>query len=153
MKHNTMKTTILLLAILFSLPVFAQNARGPVHGQTYGSKPDTSGAMDVLKLEDFMGKKARVSVAIRGKIQRVTKEKGGWFTIDEGQGRVIIGHFKNYGITIPKSLEGRTVIIDGIASKQFSADDEQHYAGNAAAGKKAAKPGAISFEVNSLYVD
>src|SRR3569833_454828 len=148
-----MKTIILLLAIIFSLPVFAQQPRGPVHGQTYGSKPDTTGAMDVLKLDQFIGKKARASVAIRGKIQRVIKENGGWFTIDEGQGRAIKAHYKNYAVTIPKSLEGRTVIIEGVASKQFSADDKQHYAGNAGNGKNPAKPGVISFEVNGLYVD
>jgi hypothetical protein len=148
-----MKTTILLLFTLISLPVFAQKPRGPVHGQTYGSKADTSGAMDVLKLKDFMGKKARVRVAIRGKIQRVTKEKGGWFTIDEGHGRAINAHFKDYNVAIPKSLEGRTVIVDGVASKEFSADDQQHYAGNAVHGKKPARPGAVSFEVSGLYVD
>lgn len=148
-----MKTTILLLLTLISLPVFAQSSREPVHGQTYGSKPDTSGAMDVLQLEQFMGKKARVSVAIRGKIQHVIKEKGGWFTIDEGQGRAINAHFKNYNVTIPKSLEGRTVVIGGVASRKFSADNEQHYAGNASGGKEPAKPGVISFEVNGMYVD
>lgn len=100
-----------------------------------------------------MAKKARVSVAIRGKILRVTKEKGGWFTVDEGRGRVISAHFKNYGVTIPRSLAGRTVIMDGVAAKQFIADDKQHLAGNTGSSKGTPKQKGVTFEVNGLYVD
>lgn len=148
-----MKTTFLLLAMLFSWPVFAQKPHGPVHGKTFGSKPDTTGVMDASKIEEFMGKKPRVSVAIRGKILKVTKEKGGWFTVDEGHGRTISAHFKNYDVTIPRSLAGRTVILDGVAARQFVADDQQHFAGNASAGKQRSKSRGITFEVSGLYVD
>ncbi|MBS1532472.1 MAG: DUF4920 domain-containing protein [Bacteroidetes bacterium] len=148
-----MKTTILLLALLFSLPVFAQVQKAPVHGQVFGSKPDTAGVMDASRLAQFMDGKARVSVAIRGKISKVTKEKGGWFTLDAGKGQVIAAHFKNYNVTIPFSLAGRTVILDGVAAKQFVADDRQHLAGNAQTGKESSKRKRISFEVSGLYVD
>ncbi|HEX3385808.1 MAG TPA: DUF4920 domain-containing protein, partial [Mucilaginibacter sp.] len=113
----------------------------------------TSGAMDITKLEEFMGAKARVSVAIKGKILKVTKEKGGWFTMDEGKGQTIAAHFKNYNVTIPSSLAGRTVIVDGVASKQFVADDQQHLAGNAGSGKASSKRKAIAFAVNGMFVD
>jgi len=145
-----MKTIILLFSLLFSLPVFAQKSRGPVHGQTFGSKPDTTGVMPVAKLDEFMGKKPRVSVAIRGKILFVFKEKGGWFTLDEGKGRTISAHFKDYNVMLPVSLNGRTVILDGVAAKQFNADDGQHFAGNT---RKSSNTSGISFEVNGLYVD
>jgi hypothetical protein len=149
---------LLLISILFSLPVLAQKPQGPVHGQIYGTKPDTSGAISASKLEEFMGNKARYGVAIRGKIIKVTKEKGGWFTMDAGQGRTISAHFKKYGVNLPSSLAGKTVVMDGVASKVFIADDKQHFAGDTVKGKKQSKVTAnpkhhIDFAVNGLYVD
>jgi hypothetical protein len=153
-----MKTTFLLLAILFSLTVFAQERRGPVHGQIFGSKPDTTGVMAASKVEDFMDKKVRISVAIRGRVLKVIKQKGGWFTIDAGNSRSISAHFKNYDVTIPTALAGRTVILDGVAQKQFIADDQQHFAGNTVKGKKQSQVNAtakhrLTFEVSGMMVD
>jgi len=153
-----MKTTYLLLSLLFFVPAIAQKQKGLVHGMVYGAKPDTTGVMPAGKLEEFMDQKTRVSVAVRGKILKVTKPKGGWFTVDAGNGRTIAAHFKNYGINIPASLTGRTVILDGVAQKQFIADDQQHYAGDTVSGKKQSKVNAdpkrrLTFEVKGMMVD
>src|SRR5581483_10935138 len=111
-----MKTFFLLLGMIFFVPALAQQTKCPVHGTIYGAKPDTTGIMDASKVEGFMDTKTRLSVAIRGKILNVTKSRGGWFTIDAGNGRTIAAHFKNYDVTIPLSLAGRTVILDGVAA-------------------------------------
>ena len=154
-----MKTAFLLLsAIIFSFSVFAQKQTAPAHGKIYGDKPDTTGVMPANKVEEFMANKTRVSVAIKGSILKVTKQKGGWFTIDEGNGNVISAHFKNYGVDIPLSLAGKTVVIEGVAQKQFIADDLQHLAGDTVTGKKQhqVKTDAkrkLTFEVKGLQVD
>src|SRR5205823_2182184 len=115
-----MKTNFLLLfTVIFSISALAQNKTAPVHGTVYSDKPDTTGVMPVNKVEEFMDNKTRVSVALRGKVLKVTKQKGGWFTLDEGNGKMITAHFKNYGINIPSSLAGKTVVMDGVAQKQF----------------------------------
>src|SRR5437588_7231255 len=106
-------TLLLLLALIFSLSAFAQKKTVPVHGMFYGNKPDTTGVMPANKVEEFMNNKTRVIVAMRGKVLKVTKQKGGWFTVDEGNGRIISAHFKDYNVTIPASLAGKTVIMDG----------------------------------------
>ena len=153
-----MKNTFLLLALLFSVSIFAQNHKAPVHGTVYGDKPDTTGVIDASKVEDFMGKKARISTAVRGKIIKVIKPKGGWFTIDAGNGRIIMAHFKNIGVNIPSILAGRTVVMDCVASKQFIADDQQHFAGDTVNGKQQshvnvnAKRG-LTLEVKGMVVD
>lgn len=153
-----MKNTFLLLLLLFSAPVFAQNKKAPIHGTTYGEKPDTTGVMDASKVEGFMGKKARISVAVRGKILKVTRPKGGWFTVDAGGGRIISAHFREAGVNIPQSLAGRTVVMDCVASKQFIADDQQHFAGDTVNGKKQSHVNTnpkrrLSFEVKGMVVD
>jgi len=153
------KTTFLLLfTLIFSFSVFAQKQTAPGHGMVYGDKPDTTGVMPASKVEEFMDKKTRVSVAVRGKVLKVTKSKGGWFTIDEGSGRIISAHFKNYDIAIPASLAGKTVVLDCVAQKQFIADDQQHFAGDTVTGKKQSQVKTnpkrrLSFEVRGLMVD
>lgn len=153
-----MKTTVLLLALLFSIPVFAQKNNAPVHGMIYGARPDTTGVMDARKVEAYMDKKTRMSMVIRGKVIRVTKSKNGWFEIDGGNGRVISAHFKNIGVNLPLSLKGKTVIMDCEVQKQFIADDQQHFAGDTVTGKKqhGVKTNSkrrLSLEVKGMMVD
>ena len=134
-----MKTLLLLQvlqALLFSIPVFAQANKGLPHGTTFGTKPDTTAIVTASKLEAFMAQKTRITIAVKGKVLKVTKQKGGWFNLDAGNGKVIAAHFKNYDINIPADLKGHTVIIAGVAQKQFIADDQQHFAGDTVTGKK-----------------
>lgn len=153
-----MKTTCLLLALLISSCLFAQTHASVVHGMVYGTKPDTAQIVKASNIEAFMGKKTRISAALRGKIIKVTKQKGGWFDIDAGNGKVISAHFKNYGVNIPTELKGRTIVADGVAQKQFIADDQQHFAGDTVNGKKqhAIKTNSkhrLTFEVKGLMVE
>jgi len=153
-----MKNIILLLAVLFSFSLFAQQRPSTVHGTVYGAKPDTTGMIKASQVEGFMDKKTRISITVRGKVLRVTKQKGGWFEIDAGNGKVIAAHFKNYNVNIPTELKGRTIIADGVAQKQFIADDQQHFAGDTVAGKKqhSVKTNPkkrLTFEVKGLMVD
>jgi RecJ-like exonuclease len=153
-----MKTTFLLLALLFSLTVFAQKHVPLSHGTVFGDKPDTTGVMDASKVEDFMDKKTRITVAIKGRVTKVTKTKGGWFQLDAGKGRIISAHFKNYGINVPVSLAGHTVVLDGVAAKQFIADDLQTFAGDTVNGKKQHKVNTdpkrrLTFEIKGMMVE
>jgi hypothetical protein len=153
-----MKALALILGLLFSLSTFAQKQTPLPHGTVYGTKPDTGAMLDAAKLEAFMGKKTRISTTVKGRVLNVTKPKGGRFTIDAGNGKVIAAHFKNYGVNVPANLKGKYIIAEGVAAKQFIADDLQHFAGDTATGKKqhAVKTNAkhrLTFEVKGLMVE
>ncbi|MDP9078623.1 MAG: DUF4920 domain-containing protein [Bacteroidota bacterium] len=153
-----MKTLIIIFCLLFSLSAFAQKKAPLPHGTIYGTKPDTGAMLDATKLEAFMDKKTRISTTIKGRVISVTKPKGGWFTIDAGNGKVVAAHFKNIGTTLPASLSGHQIIVQGVAAKQFIADDLQHFAGDTVKGSKqhTAKTNAkhvLSFEVAGLMVE
>lgn len=153
--YNIMKSTTFLFALLFSVSVFAQKHTPMPQGTVYGTKPDNAAMVTASNLEAYMDKKSRVSTTIRGRVVKVTKPKGGWFEIDAGKGKVIAAHFSNYNITLPEDIKGKYVIAEGIAAKQFIADDMQHLAGDAATSKKghATKDQQISFEVKGLLVE
>jgi len=127
-------------------------------GKVYGTKPSPTEIIDASRLETFMGNKTRITTDIKGKVLKVTKQKGGWFDIDAGNGKIIAAHFSKYDITIPSELKGHYIIAEGIAQKQFIADDGQHMAGDTPVGKKqhtvnADPKRSITFEVNGLVVE
>jgi hypothetical protein len=151
-----MKILATITSILLSANVFAQHAPLP-HGMVYGIKPDTTAMLAANKLETFMGKRTRISTTIKGKVLKVTQPKGGWFTIDAGNGKKIKAHFKNYKINLPTAMQGKIVIIEGVAKKQFVANDMQHFAGDTVIKKKKQRVRAnpkqpLAFEVKGLMV-
>ncbi|MDF2434109.1 MAG: hypothetical protein JWP44_3740 [Mucilaginibacter sp.] len=126
----------------------------PQQGKVYGAKPGSVGLMDASKIETAMGNKTRVSATIKGKVIKVIKEKGGWFDMDAGKGKVISAHFKDYNVNLPMDLKGRSVVIEGTVSKQFTADDSQHLAGSGKQhGANANPKQKLSFEVTGLMVE
>jgi hypothetical protein len=153
-----MKATTIILVLLFSASAFAQKHTPMPNGTVYGTKPDNAAMVTASNLETYMDKKASVSATIRGRVIKVTRPKGGWFEIDAGNGKVIAAHFRNFNITLPEDLKGKYVIAEGTASKQFIADDMQHFAGDTVTGKKSHttktnKNQRLSFEVKGLLVE
>jgi hypothetical protein len=151
-----MKILTVIAAILLTTNVFAQNTPLP-HGMLYGVKPDTTAMIPASKIEAFMGKRTRISTTIKGKVLKVTQSKGGWFIVDAGKGKPIRAHFKNYKINLPPDLQGKIVIIEGVAKKQFVANDMQHFAGDTVIKKKKQRVKAspkkpLAFEVKGLMV-
>ena len=153
-----MKSFHLLFALLLTITAGAQQHTPLPHGTVYGTKPSTISMMPATKLETYMDTRTRINTTIEGKVIKVTKTKGGWFELDAGNGKIINAHFKDYAVTIPADLKGRTVIIEGVAQKQFIADDGQHFAGDTVTGKKQHSVNAnpkqsLTFEVSGLMVD
>jgi hypothetical protein len=153
-----MKAFQIFFVLFLPAIIFAQTHQPLPHGKVFGSKPDTTAVVNATKVEAFMGIKVRISTTIRGKVIKVTKQKGGWFDIDAGNGKIIAAHFKIYNITIPEDLKGRNIIAEGVAAKQFIADDQQHFAGDTVTGKKqhSVKTNPkqrLTFEVKGLMVE
>ncbi len=153
-----MKKIVFAFFIFCGFAGFAQKHVHLPHGMVFGHKPNGIAPVPATKIEYFMGKKIRQTTALTGTLIRVTKEKGGWFEMDAGGGKIIAAHFKNYNITLPTQLKGRGVIIQGVAQRALIADDMQHFAGDTVVGSKQhqekVNPKArITFEVWGLMVD
>ena len=145
-----MKAVYLLLALsLFSSFLFAQDKK-PLHGKIFGNKPGAV-IVNAEKLESYMDARARMRTTVKGKILNVVKEKGGWFTLDAGDGNVIAAHFAKYDVDIPADLKGQTVIVEGVAQKQSALSDQQHLAGKKQPGDKTTNQ--LSIEVTGLMVE
>jgi hypothetical protein len=156
-----MKAPIFVTAVLLSLlsvSLFAQQHTPVPKGKVYGKTPDNIAVIAASNLETYMAKKARISTTIRGRVIKVTKVKGGWFEIDGGSGKIIAAHFRDYNINLPGDIKGKYILAEGVASKQFIADDMQHLAGDTVTGKKSHttktnKTHGVTFEVTGLLVE
>jgi hypothetical protein len=158
MLNRVMKKLVSVIFIFYGVACFAQKHTPLPHGMVFGDMPHDIAPVPATKIEALMGKKIRQGTALTGKILKVTKEKGGWFNMDAGNGKIIAAHFKNYNIKLPEAINGRTVIIEGVAQRLLIADDLQHFAGDTVTGTKQHKekvdPKArITFEVRGLMVD
>jgi hypothetical protein len=147
-----MKKIAFFALLLFTSTAFAQHTPIP-HGTVYGTKPEGAGLVFADNLEKSMGTRVTIVTSVKGKVLKVTQQKGGWFTIDATNGKVIYAHFKDYGVTIPAELAGRTIMADGVATKQFTADDKQHLAGSTATNSKDASKQSLKFAVTGLIVE
>jgi len=148
-----MKAITLLLALTLSVSAFAQQHGTSSHGAIYGSKPNDVATIKAENLEAYMSKKARISTTISGRVTRVIKSKGGWFDIDAGHGKIIAAHFRDYKVNIPEDLKGKYILAEGVAEKQFLADDGQHLAGGSKQhGGKTNSKQQLTFEVSGLMV-
>ncbi len=153
-----MKALIIVAALCFACFSFGRQHAPLRHGSVFGAKPDSTGMINASQAEAFMDKKTRISITLKGKVLKVTRQKGGWFDMDAGNGKIIAAHFKVYNVYLPLNLKGKTIIADGVAQKQFIADDLQHLAGDTVHGKKQhtvkTNPNQkLTFEVKGLMVD
>jgi hypothetical protein len=148
------KAITVLLALSLAVPSFAQKQTTLARGAIFGTKPNAVAVVTAAHLENYMAKKARISTTISGMVIKVTKTKGGWFDIDAGSGKVIAAHFRDYNISIPENLKGRYIIAEGVAAKQFTADDGQHLAGSDKQQSAKTNPKQqVTFEVSGLMVE
>lgn len=149
-----MKAITFLLALCVSASAFAQHRQAPSHGTVYGSKPNDVATIKATNLENYMAKKARISTTISGRVTKVIKTRGGWFDIDAGHGKIIAAHFRDYKVNIPEDLKGKYILAEGVAEKQFIADDGQHLAGGSKQhGGKANTKQQVTFEISGLMVE
>ncbi len=151
-----MKWLRLFLILAVSLSAFGAKAQHIAlpHGMVFGAKPKTMGMMDADKLRSYMGEKKRISVVLRDTITQINHEKGGWFTMQAGASGTLYAHFKDYNVKLPKAMEGRIVIVEAVAVREFTAADSQHFAGEANGGtSKKPVADAISLEISGLVID
>ncbi len=134
-----MKKIFFSIAVLFSaLTVSAQQGamqpQGSASsispkGKVYGEKVDVKTVHPIGDLNVYFGRRTSVTTTIIAKVTDVDKS-GDFFYVKDNKGRPVTVRFKNAGSKIPQDVKGKTVLIDGVISKNFIANNKQHYAGS-----------------------
>ncbi len=121
--------SILLISLIANTWAFAQ--------KYYGEKINETGAVAVSQLPTLMKGKEKLETKLTGKIESVCQKKGCWMQLDLGNGQKMRVKFKDYAFFVPKNAAGKTVVIEGVASKEtIDVPTLKHYAEDAGKSKE-----------------
>jgi hypothetical protein len=133
-----MKKILFSIAVLFStLTVSAQMNTRPQgsavsitpHGKTFGDRVDVKTVHPIGDLDSYFGRRTSVTTTISAEVTGVDRS-GDFFYVKDNKGRPVTVRFKNVGPKLPQDIKGKKVLIDGVISKNFIANNKQHYAGS-----------------------
>jgi uncharacterized protein YdeI (BOF family) len=131
-----MKNCILLCVMV--LAGFAANAQPPKvpadAGMVFGEKTTVENAITVEKLVTVMQAKeagSPVDVKITGKVTEVCQKEGCWIKVKSPDGSMMV-KMKDHKFLVPVILEGKSIVINGIAeTKKTTVAELRHFAEDA----------------------
>lgn len=99
---------------------------------SFGNLIDSKGA---IGSEDMLNQFAALSyddtlkTKFSATVTDVCKAKGCWMKLNLNDEQEVMVKFKDYGFFVPKDIEGREVVVNGIAFiDNMSVEDQKHYA-------------------------
>ena len=103
---------------------------------SFGAEIDDKGAMPLVQFaSEFNSDSA--SVKLSGVATAVCKKKGCWMNIAVDGDETMKVTFKDYGFFVPKDIEGKNVIFEGVATRQVTdVATLKHYAEDAGKSKE-----------------
>ena len=126
MKKILFSITVLLSALTVSAQTSTKPPQGQVSivpkGKVYGEKVDVKTAHPVGDLAKYMGTRPSITSTVSGKVAAVAKN-GETLTIKDNTGKAISVGFQKTGYKFPSDLVGKTVLIDGVISKQYTSTE------------------------------
>ena len=145
-----MKKLLLLIPALFlGILLMAQPPEGDANkGMVFGKKTTADGAIAANDLGASIKGAEPVAVKVQGKVKEVCKAEGCWLKMETANGDVMI-RMKDHSFFVPLAMNGKTIVVDGMASvKETSVDMLKHYAEDA--GKSKAEIDAIKEPVKAI---
>jgi hypothetical protein len=102
---------------------------------SFGKLIDYKGAIgseDMLDQFQSLKEADTLETKFSATVTAVCKSKGCWMKLNLKNGEEVMVKFKDYGFFVPKDIEGREVVLNGIAFvDNMSVDDQRHYAKDA----------------------
>lgn len=143
-----MKKYLALICLLaVSIVSFSQKAGN------FGKKVNASKAVEVSEFLKQMEKAdSSWQGVVKGTVKEVCKREGCWLRLDDGSTSGILVRMKDHEFTVPKDIDGKTVIIEGTAVKTTTSIKMlKHYAEDA--GKTQAEIDAITEPKTEIKLD
>lgn len=140
-----MKKLIFLLTLGLTTMTFAQESKAKkpspppgnaIVGDAYGGSLSATAekkAISTKKLQKKLKKNTKVeNVAVKGKVTEVCPNKGCWITVETENKERFFVKMKDYAFFVPTALEGKNIILEGVAEKKMlSVEEAKHYAEDA----------------------
>lgn len=115
------KLIALCIVVAASTQLFAQ--------EHFGKKISADGAITMAELDAQLKDKEKVEAKVTGKVSAICKAMGCWMKMEREGGEAMMVKMKDHKFYLPKDCEGKTAIIEGVAShKTTSVEMLKHYA-------------------------
>mgnify|MGYP001817549524 CR=1 FL=1 len=98
-----MKHICIVLLLVISTPVFAQQ---------YGAPVTKDQAIEAAKITELQANHTE-SIKVIGTVNEVCQVKGCWMTMDVGNQLSMRITFKDYGFFVPPESSGKTAVLEG----------------------------------------
>ncbi|MEO8794058.1 MAG: DUF4920 domain-containing protein [Daejeonella sp.] len=123
-------TLLLILSACNTKPKTELQAISNIKGTAvYGDSVKNDNVIDLSAMLTAMKDESQKDFKIKGVVNEVCEKKGCWMTMKLANGENLRVTFKDYKIFVPKTLEGKEVILDGFAyTDTVSVDDQKHFA-------------------------
>ncbi|MFT3902851.1 MAG: DUF4920 domain-containing protein [Niabella sp.] len=127
------KCILLMVAAALSFTLYAQPPVGDANaGDKYGDDITAKGAITLEQLAKKLKKSDTYTGKIKGKAVAVCPKKGCWVTMEMPGNKTMQIKFKDYSFFVPTAVAGKTIVLDGVATKKLvSVDELKHYAEDA----------------------
>jgi len=124
---------ILLVVLVISFSAMGQNAIETKNNvKSYGALIAAENAKDankMLNVYNNMTASDTLQTKFTATVKEVCKAKGCWMKLDMENGEEVMVRFKDYGFFMPTDIEGREVVVNGLAFvEEMSVEDQRHYA-------------------------
>lgn len=100
--------------------------------RSFGAKIEAVNAKNAKNmLADYSNITANDTVRTKfvAKVKEVCKAKGCWMKLELSDGEEAMVRFKDYGFFMPTDIEGKEVVVNGLAFvESMSVADQRHYA-------------------------
>jgi hypothetical protein len=129
--------------------------------RSFGEKIEAVDAKNTKKmLADYnaMSQNDTLQTKFIAKVKEVCKAKGCWMKLALAHGEEAMVKFKDYGFFMPMDIEGKEVVVNGLAFLEaMSVEDQKHYAedGGATADELAkiiAPKRTYGFEADGVFL-
>ena len=106
-------------------------------GATFGQKTTADNAITVEQLYTLMKSKEQkeVPVKLKGVVTEVCQMEGCWIKVQSPNGSMMV-KMKDHKFLVPVILNGKTIVIDGIADEKLTSVEQlRHFAEDAGKSK------------------
>ena len=130
------KISFLLVVIIFALQANAQPPKVDAQkGMIFGKQTADVPVVEVDKMPALVVGEPQL-VKVKGKVIDVCKAEGCWLKMETAKGPMMI-KMKDHAFLVPVSLEGKTIVAEGMASvSETSVAMLRHYAEDAGKSKE-----------------
>jgi hypothetical protein len=136
---NMKKYVLLVMAMIGSATLMAQPPDVPaVAGSSFGEKVTVNKPVTPQQLAIILKNKAgqKVNVQLKAEVTEVCTKEGCWIKVKGVDGNMMV-KMKDHSFLVPVALNGKTIVLDGIAEiKVTSVDQLKHYAEDAGKSKE-----------------